>query len=172
MAEAVFVEAVRSPVGKRNGALSGVHPFDLSPRILNGLVQRVGINASVSVGVGDALQAAHADLEIRIGILTGAGGSPYARESISARSRAGRESVSPRPCGVSRVVQQLPQKLALELVYTGEPLPPADALKWDLINKVVPDGTVVDAPLELAERIAIDAPVSRLGQHAGGLRRR
>ena len=26
MAEAVIVEAVRSPVGKRNGGLSGVHP--------------------------------------------------------------------------------------------------------------------------------------------------
>ena len=30
MAEAVIVEAVRSPVGKRNGGLSGVHPADLS----------------------------------------------------------------------------------------------------------------------------------------------
>ena len=31
MAEAVIVEAVRSPVGKRNGALSGIHPAELSP---------------------------------------------------------------------------------------------------------------------------------------------
>ena len=30
MAEAVIVEAVRSPVGKRNGGLSGVHPGELS----------------------------------------------------------------------------------------------------------------------------------------------
>ena len=28
MAEAVIVEAVRSPIGKRNGGLSGVHPAD------------------------------------------------------------------------------------------------------------------------------------------------
>ena len=39
MAEAVIVEAVRSPVGKRNGALSGVHPGELSAQVLNGLVQ-------------------------------------------------------------------------------------------------------------------------------------
>ncbi|MDF2583634.1 MAG: enoyl-CoA hydratase, partial [Mycobacterium sp.] len=62
--------------------------------------------------------------------------------------------------GVFRIVQQLPQKLALELVYTGEPLSSADALKWGLINKVVPDGTVVDAALELAERIAVNAPLA------------
>lgn len=44
MAEAVIVEAVRSPVGKRNGALSGVHPSELSAQVLNGLVQRAGID--------------------------------------------------------------------------------------------------------------------------------
>ena len=37
MAEAVIVEAVRSPVGKRNGALSGIHPAELSAQVLNGL---------------------------------------------------------------------------------------------------------------------------------------
>ena len=61
--------------------------------------------------------------------------------------------------GVFRIVLQLPQKLALELVYTGEPLSSADAPKWGLINKVVPDGTVLDAALELAERIAVNAPL-------------
>ena len=38
MAEAVIVEAVRSPIGKRNGGLSGVRPADLSAQVLNGLV--------------------------------------------------------------------------------------------------------------------------------------
>ena len=33
MAEAVIVEAVRSPVGKRNGGLSGVHPGELSAQV-------------------------------------------------------------------------------------------------------------------------------------------
>ncbi|MGU3497476.1 thiolase family protein [Mycobacterium sp. C31M] len=47
MAEAVIVEAVRSPVGKRNGALSGVHPSELSAQVLNGLVQRAGIDPAL-----------------------------------------------------------------------------------------------------------------------------
>ena len=44
MAEAVIVEAVRSPVGKRNGGLSGVHPGELSAQVLNGLAERAGID--------------------------------------------------------------------------------------------------------------------------------
>ena len=36
----------------------------------------------------------------------------------------------------------------------------ADALKWGLINEVVPDGTVVDAALALAERITVNAPLA------------
>ncbi|UXA11554.1 thiolase family protein [Mycobacterium sp. SMC-8] len=44
MAEAVIVEAVRSPIGKRNGGLSGVHPAELSAQVLNGLVERAGID--------------------------------------------------------------------------------------------------------------------------------
>ena len=34
MRDAVIVAAVRTPVGKRNGALSGVHPVDLSAHVL------------------------------------------------------------------------------------------------------------------------------------------
>ncbi len=44
MRDAVIVEAVRTPVGKRNGALSGVHPADLSAHVLNSLVQRAGLD--------------------------------------------------------------------------------------------------------------------------------
>ena len=43
MAEAVIVEAVRSPVGKRNGGLSGVHPVELSAQVLNELAERAGV---------------------------------------------------------------------------------------------------------------------------------
>lgn len=40
---AVIVEAVRTPVGKRNGGLSGVHPVDLSAAVLAALVERAGV---------------------------------------------------------------------------------------------------------------------------------
>jgi acetyl-CoA acyltransferase len=44
MTHAVIVEAVRSAVGKRNGALSGLHPADLSAQVLNALIARAGID--------------------------------------------------------------------------------------------------------------------------------
>lgn len=44
---AVIVEAVRTPVGRRNGGLSSVHPADLSAVVLNALVERAGIDPSV-----------------------------------------------------------------------------------------------------------------------------
>jgi len=44
MAEAYIVEAVRSPVGKRGGGLSRVHPADLGAHVLANLVDRTGID--------------------------------------------------------------------------------------------------------------------------------
>lgn len=47
MREVVIVEAVRTPVGKRNGGLAGVHPVDLSAHVLNALVERSGVNPEI-----------------------------------------------------------------------------------------------------------------------------
>lgn len=47
MRDAVIVEAVRTPIGKRNGALAGVHPADLSAVVLNALVERTGIDPAL-----------------------------------------------------------------------------------------------------------------------------
>ena len=66
MAEAVIVEAVRSPVGKRNGGLSGVHPGELSAQVLNGLVERAGIDPVLVDDViwGCVMQAGEQALDI------------------------------------------------------------------------------------------------------------
>ena len=45
MRDAVIVEAVRSPVGRRKGGLAEVHPVDLSATVLNALLDRAGIEA-------------------------------------------------------------------------------------------------------------------------------
>jgi acetyl-CoA C-acetyltransferase len=44
MPEAYIVEAVRTPVGKKNGGLAGVHPADLGAHILTAVVERSGID--------------------------------------------------------------------------------------------------------------------------------
>jgi acetyl-CoA acyltransferase len=45
--DAVIVEAVRTPVGKRNGGLSGVHPVSLSSHVLRALAERSGIDPAL-----------------------------------------------------------------------------------------------------------------------------
>jgi crotonobetainyl-CoA hydratase len=62
--------------------------------------------------------------------------------------------------GVFRIVDQLPRKVAMQLLFTGEPITADEALRWGLINQVVPDGTVVAAALALAEQIAANAPLA------------
>ena len=66
MPEAVIVEAVRSPVGKRNGGLSGVHPGELSAQVLNGLVERAGVDPGLVDDViwGCVMQAGEQALDI------------------------------------------------------------------------------------------------------------
>ena len=47
MRDAVIVEAVRTPVTKRNGSLSGVHPIDLSAHVLRALTERTGLDPAL-----------------------------------------------------------------------------------------------------------------------------
>jgi acetyl-CoA C-acetyltransferase len=46
VADAYIVGAVRTPVGKRNGGLSGVNPVDMAARVLSELVSRTGVDAA------------------------------------------------------------------------------------------------------------------------------
>jgi acetyl-CoA acyltransferase len=47
MRETVIVEAVRTPVGKRNGGLSGMHAADLSAIVLNEVLERAGVGPEI-----------------------------------------------------------------------------------------------------------------------------
>lgn len=65
--------------------------------------------------------------------------------------------------GVFRLVDQIPRKVALQMVFTGESITSAEALRLGLINEVVPDGeegAVLEAALRLAERITVNAPLA------------
>jgi len=63
--------------------------------------------------------------------------------------------------GVFRIVEQLPRKIGMQLLVTGEPITADEALRWGLINEVVPEGhSVLDAAIALAERITVNAPLA------------
>jgi crotonobetainyl-CoA hydratase len=65
--------------------------------------------------------------------------------------------------GAFRIIDQLPRKVGLRLLFTGEPITAAEALRWGLINEVVadgPDNPALGAALALAERITVNAPLA------------
>ncbi|MRJ75037.1 acetyl-CoA C-acyltransferase [Aeromicrobium sp. SMF47] len=47
MRDAVIVDAVRTPIGRRNGTLKNVHPVDLSAHVLTTLAERNGLDPSL-----------------------------------------------------------------------------------------------------------------------------
>lgn len=62
--------------------------------------------------------------------------------------------------GVIRMPGQIPPKIAAELILTGAPIDAEAALRWGLVNAVVERSELVDTALELAQRIAANAPLA------------
>jgi crotonobetainyl-CoA hydratase len=181
---------------------------------------RNAVNAAVSIAVGNALEQAQHDSQVRAVVITGAGDKSFcagadlkaiarrenlyhpdhgewgfagyvhhfiAKPTIAAvngtafgggtelalasdlvvadeRAQLGLPEVKrgliAAAGGVFRIMNQLPRKVAMELLLTGDPLSASDALEWGLINQVVKNGSVLDAALELAARVTNNAPLS------------
>jgi len=62
--------------------------------------------------------------------------------------------------GLLRLHRQIPPKVAAEAVFTGAPIDAATALRWGLVNRVVPASEVLETALELAETVADNAPLA------------
>ena len=181
---------------------------------------RNAVNSAVSIGVGDALEEAQGDPEVRAVVITGAGEKSFcagadlkaisrrenlyhpdhgewgfagyvqhfidkptiaavngtafgggtelalASDLVVAHERAHfglpevKRGLIAAAGGVFRIVNQLPHKVAMELLLTGDPLTAAKAWEWGLVNQVVKEGSVLDAALALAARVTVNAPLS------------
>ena len=54
----------------------------------------------------------------------------------------------------------MPRGIAMEMLFTGEPITAQDALLYGLVNRVVPPAELLPTTLALAEKIAQNAPIS------------
>lgn len=75
--------------------------------------------------------------------------------------------------GAFRLVQQLPRKIAMEALLTGDPIPAQKALDWGLVNAVVPLSQLREAAMALAARLTVNAPLAvqaskRIANHIVG----
>jgi crotonobetainyl-CoA hydratase len=187
---------------------------------LNRPEARNAVNAELTQGLGDALERADTDPDVRVVVLTGAGDRTFcAGADLRALSRG--ESLNPpgtekwgfagfvnhpisKPViaavnatalgggtelvlasdlvvaaesakfglpevrrglmaaagGLIRLPEQLPRKVAMQMILTGEPIDAETALRWGLVNEVVPDERVLDAAIELAQVVAANAPLA------------
>jgi len=62
--------------------------------------------------------------------------------------------------GLLRLPRQIPLKIALECILTGEALSAEEAKKWGLINRVVPHESVLEEAIQLANKICENAPLA------------
>jgi (E)-benzylidenesuccinyl-CoA hydratase len=62
--------------------------------------------------------------------------------------------------GTQRLARQIPHALAMEMLLTGDQIDAATALRWGLVNRVVPASEVLPTALDLARKIAANAPMA------------
>jgi crotonobetainyl-CoA hydratase len=62
--------------------------------------------------------------------------------------------------GLIMMPRQLPAKIAMEAALLGEPITPETALRWGLVNRVVPATGVLDEAFRIAESIVAAAPLA------------
>jgi enoyl-CoA hydratase len=62
--------------------------------------------------------------------------------------------------GLIRLPYQIPQRIAAELVLTGDMVEPARLLQYGLINRVTAPGEALAGALELAAKIAANGPLA------------
>ena len=62
--------------------------------------------------------------------------------------------------GTQRLPQQLPHAIAMEMLLIGDAIDAQTASRWGLVNRVVPADKVMETALDLARRIAANAPLA------------
>ncbi len=62
--------------------------------------------------------------------------------------------------GTQRIIQQLPHAIAMEMLLIGDAIDAATALRWGLVNKVVPNSELLPAAMDYAKRLSANAPLA------------
>jgi E-phenylitaconyl-CoA hydratase len=62
--------------------------------------------------------------------------------------------------GTQRIIRQLPYAVAMEMLLLGETMDAATALRWGLVNRVVPFAEVMAVTQDMARRIGENAPLA------------
>jgi E-phenylitaconyl-CoA hydratase len=83
-----------------------------------------------------------------------------------------RRGLIPANGGTQRLLEQLPHAVAMEVLLTGEPIDADTALRWGLLNAVVPETDVLVTARRYALRVAANAPLAVQAAKEAALRAR
>jgi len=166
--DAVVVDAVRTPVGRRGGGLAGIHPVDLSAHVLDALVARTGLDPAlvddvvwgcvsqtgeqaVNVGRNAALAAGWPEDVVGVTLDRQCGSSQQAVHFAAAGVISGQYDVA-----VAGGVESMSRVPMLSTVTQGpgEPFGPRMLARYEAVGGLVPQG-------ESAEIIAEQWKLSR-----------
>ena len=71
-----------------------------------------------------------------------------------------KRGVFPANGGTQRIIQQLPHAIAMQMLLIGDAIDAATALRWGLVNKVVPRSELLPAAMDYAKRLSANAPLA------------
>jgi acetyl-CoA C-acetyltransferase len=171
MAEAVIIEAVRTPIGKRNGGLSGIHPAELLGVALQEVVKRSGVDASAVEQVigGCVSQAGEQALNVTRTAWLNAG-LPYETAATTIDSQCGSAQQA------NHLIAGLIAAGGIETgIACGVEMMSRVGLGMNVMNgpgTFIPPSWSIDAPDQFggAERIAKNRGITREEVDAFGLR--
>lgn len=121
-------------------------------RGFGGIVQKVPEKPIIAAVEGYAL-AGGCEIAIACDMIIAAESSKFGIPEV-------KRSLVAAAGALRRLPRRLPHGIAMELALTGDPVDSTRALELGLINRVVADGTTLEASVELAERIARNAPLA------------
>jgi acetyl-CoA acyltransferase len=187
MAEAVIVDAVRTPMGKRNGKLSGFHPADLAGEVLKALSDRNDLDPALveDVIMGCVMQVgAQAGNIGRNAVLAAGWPESVPATTVDRQCGSSQQSAHFAAQGVIagaydvvvaagvEVMSMVPMGSSFMTPNTGVPFGPAMGLRYAERGGLVPQGTSAELIAEKwnLSREDLDAYGARSQQFAAKAR--
>ncbi len=156
MAEAVIVDAIRTPMGKRNGKLSGFHPADLAGEVLKALSDRNDLDPALveDVIMGCVMQVGAQAVNIgRNAVLASGWPESVPATTVDRQCGSSQQSAHFAAQGVMagaydvvvaagvEVMSMVPMGSSFMTPNTGMPFGPAMGLRYADRGGLVPQGT-------------------------------
>lgn len=132
-------------------ALDGDHPW-VEGRGFAGMVERAAAKPIVAAVEGHALGGGF-EIVLACDLVVAAETAVFGLPEVTRGRIAG-------AAGLNRLAQRIPYHVAVEMGLTGDPVPAARMAELGLVSRVVPAGRALEAALELAGRIARNAPLA------------